>query len=167
MLKQIELCHWRIWPTNWLFGNVGEDIILLVWDTWHVTRDTLGGWTFSQNFSSLALTVWDLWYYEDILGKGWLNEWINYWMNDKTVCRTASATPGLSNMYSNFPWCHRYIAISWTGRHMVKHQLPVVKTVKTGNLNYLHHNLQSTDIRKCDYHLQWCAAYDGCLAHFR
>jgi hypothetical protein len=50
-------------------------------DTWHVTRDMwhvtrLGGWTFSQNFSSLAFTVCDLWYYEDILGKGWLNEWV-------------------------------------------------------------------------------------------
>ena len=34
-----------------------------------------------ENFRSLALTVCDLWYYEDILGKGWLNELMNEWMN--------------------------------------------------------------------------------------
>ena len=80
-------------------------------DMWHVTRDMwhvtrLGGWTFTQNFSSLALTVCDLWYYEDILGKGWLNElmneWVNELINDKAVCRTAPATPGLSNIVYNW-----------------------------------------------------------------
>ena len=59
--------------------HVTRDTWHVTRDTWHVTHDTLGGWTFSQNFSSLALTVCDLWYYEDILGKGWLNESINEW----------------------------------------------------------------------------------------
>ena len=53
--------------------HVTRDTLHVTHDTWHVTRDTFGGWTFSLNFSSLALTVCDLWYYEDILGKGSLN----------------------------------------------------------------------------------------------
>ena len=61
--------------------HVTRDTWHVTCDTWHVTRDMwhvtwLGGWTFSQNFSSLALTVSDLCYYEDILGKGWINEWV-------------------------------------------------------------------------------------------
>ena len=66
-------------------------------DTWHVTRDmwhmTHGVvWTFSQNFSCLALTVWDLWCCEYLEEKA---HWMNQWMNDEAVCRTAPATPGL------------------------------------------------------------------------
>ena len=66
-------------------------------DTWHVTRGIwhvtcLGGWTFSQNFSSLALTVCDLCHYEDLEEK---DDWVTDLMNDRGVCRTAPATPGL------------------------------------------------------------------------
>ena len=76
----------------------------VTFDTWHVTCDMwhvsrLGGWTFSQNFSSLALTICDLSYYEDILGKGWLNEIMNEWISSEAVCRTAPSTPGLSKKY--------------------------------------------------------------------
>ena len=59
-------------------------------DMWHVT--CCGGWTFSQNFSSLDLSVRDLWYYEDLEEKA---HWLNQWMKDKAVYRTAQATPGL------------------------------------------------------------------------
>ena len=38
------------------------------------------GWTFSQNFISLAFPDWDWQCIEDILGKGWLTEWMNEWM---------------------------------------------------------------------------------------
>ena len=65
-------------------------------DTWHIAHDIYGGWTFSQNFSSLALTVCDLWYYEDLEEK---DEWLNQWINDEAVYRTAPATPGLLKIF--------------------------------------------------------------------
>ena len=50
-------------------------------DTWHMTCNMFGGWTFSQNFSSLALVVCDLWYYEYLEEKDDLmNELINEWI---------------------------------------------------------------------------------------
>ena len=69
---------------------------------WHVTHDmwhkcymTLGGrWTFSQNLNSLALMVWHWRCKWRFRGKGSLTWWINYWMNDKGVCRTAPDRPG-------------------------------------------------------------------------
>ena len=39
--------------------------------------------------NSLALPVWDWQCFEDILAKGWLNQLMNEWMNDKAVYRTA------------------------------------------------------------------------------
>ena len=58
-------------------------------DTWQMTHDMLGGWTFSQNFSFLAPTVCDLWYYEDMEEKAdSISESVNELM-------TAPATPGL------------------------------------------------------------------------
>ena len=67
----------------------------MTYDMWHMACDMLWGrggvWTFSRNFSILALTVCDLWYFWSFWGNGWLTEW----MNDKTVCRTAPATPCL------------------------------------------------------------------------
>ena len=93
-------------------------------DTWHMTCDTwhmthLGGWTFSQNFSSLALTVCDLWYYEDILGKGWVTQL----MNHKAVCRTAPATPGLSNT----TWDHSKPKIGPSKFGIIKEDLSIIR----------------------------------------
>ena len=62
---------WDTWHVKCDTWHVTRDMWHVTRDMWHMTR--LGGWTFSQNFSSLALTVCDLWYYEDILGKGWIN----------------------------------------------------------------------------------------------
>ena len=39
-------------------------------------------WPFSQNFGSLALPVWDWKCLEDILTKGWVNQWMNDRMNE-------------------------------------------------------------------------------------
>ena len=70
-------------------------------DTWHVTCDTWnmtggGRWTFSQNFSFPFLTVWEWRYFEDFEEKGDSpNQSVSESMNDKGVCRTAPATPGL------------------------------------------------------------------------
>ena len=58
-------------------------------DTWHVTGGW--GWTLSQNFSFLALTSLDVMMFWRFGGQGWINESLN----DKGVCRTALATPGL------------------------------------------------------------------------
>ena len=58
-------------------------------DMWHVTHR--GRWTFSQNFRSLAHTVREWRCLEDLEEKGSLSKWVN----DKGVCRTAPATPGL------------------------------------------------------------------------
>ena len=60
-------------------------------DIWHATHDLwqvgLGGrWSFSHNFSSLALTVFEWRCFE-----GSVTDLIN----NKGVCRTAPATPGL------------------------------------------------------------------------
>ena len=59
-------------------------------DTLHVT----GGrrWTFFQNFSTLAFTVWKWRFVEDIFTK---DHSLSLLINDKGVCRTAPATPGL------------------------------------------------------------------------
>ena len=70
-------------------------------DMWHVTRDMwhvtcCGGWTFSQNFSSLAFTVCDLRFYEDLEEKA---HGLTDLINNKAVCRTAPATPGLLNTH--------------------------------------------------------------------
>ena len=59
-----------------------------------------GGLTFSQNFSCLALTVWVIPCIEDIFTKGdslthSLTLTVSVLINDKGVCRTAPATPGL------------------------------------------------------------------------
>ena len=82
---------WHVTRDMW---HVTRDMWQVTRDTWHVTH--LGGWTFSQNFSSLALTICDLWYYEDLEEKDdWLNQWMNELISDKTVYRTAPATPGL------------------------------------------------------------------------
>ena len=51
-----------------------------------------GRWTFSQNFSSLALTVWEWRCLEDIFTK---YDLATQFINQKGVCRTAPATPGL------------------------------------------------------------------------
>ena len=60
-------------------------------DTWHIT--CVGGWAFFQNCMSLALMAWVWRCFEDFEEKGWLTEL----MNHEAVCRTAPATPGLSN----------------------------------------------------------------------
>ena len=69
-------------------------------DTWHVTRcDTWhnrGGEHSLKNFSSLALTVCDLWCYEDLEKK---DDWLNEWINDQAVHRTAPATLGLLKIF--------------------------------------------------------------------
>ena len=70
--KKMTRDTWHVTRDMW---HVTRDAWHVTCDMWNVTR--LGGWTFSQNFSSLALTVCDLWYYEDILGKGWLTDWLN------------------------------------------------------------------------------------------
>ena len=41
--------------------------------------------------------VWDLLYFDDLEEKNLL---INQWINDRDVCRTAPATPGLWKIYS-------------------------------------------------------------------
>ena len=66
-------------------------------DTWYVTRDMwhVQGWSCSQNFSPLAFTVCYLWYYEDSEEKA---DWLNQWMNDEAVYRTAPATQDLLKM---------------------------------------------------------------------
>ena len=57
---------------------------------WHVTGGGRG--TFSENFSLLALTTWEGRFVEYLEEKA---HWLNQLMNDKGVCRTAPATPGL------------------------------------------------------------------------
>ena len=56
--------------------------------TWHV----VGGEHGLNIFSSLAITFWDLWCFEDLEEK---DDWLTETINDKGVCRTAPATPGL------------------------------------------------------------------------
>ena len=63
-------------------------------DMWHVVRGR--GRTFSHNSSSLALTVWER---QCLLDWEEMNEWLTRWIDDKGVCRTAPATPGLWNIY--------------------------------------------------------------------
>ena len=72
---------------------------------WYVTSDMWdmeGGehWTLNteqslQIVKSLAHTVWEWRCLEDFLTKGSPTEW----MNDKGVCRTALAAPGLLKCY--------------------------------------------------------------------
>ena len=62
-------------------------------DMWKVTCDMW--WTFSKNVSSLALMVWEWRRFEDSEEKA---DSVNQSMNDKGVCRTAPATPGLLNI---------------------------------------------------------------------
>ena len=88
-----------------------NNFFLLTCDKWHVTRDTwhmthdmwqvthdmwqgthMVWWTVYKNVRSLALTAWKLWRFEDWEEK---DDLINYLLNDKGVCRTAPATPGL------------------------------------------------------------------------
>ena len=85
---------WHLTPDTW---NVTCDM-------WHVTHG--GGWTFSQNFSSLAPTVWDLWCHEDWEEK---DRSVSSLINDKTVCRSAPATPGLLINYISIGLVH----LSW------------------------------------------------------
>ena len=76
--------------------HVTSDMWHMTPDTWHMTCDMLGRWTCSQNFRPLALTVCNLWYYEDLEEKAdLLTDWLNQWINDEAVYRTAPATPGL------------------------------------------------------------------------
>ena len=61
-------------------------------DTWHVTHDRWGRWTFSKNLSSIAHTVWEWRFSSDISRKEhWLNELINH----KGVCRKSLAAPSM------------------------------------------------------------------------
>ena len=66
-------------------------------DTWHMTH--IVEWTFSPNVSAVALPVWDWECLEDILTKGWVNQWVS----DGGDCRTALATPGLLIMTHEKP----------------------------------------------------------------
>ena len=64
--------------------------------TWHVTRDMFGWVNILSKFqlpSSYRFWFMILWRYV----RKRLTESINESMNDEAVCRTASATPGLSN----------------------------------------------------------------------
>ena len=74
-------------------------------DMWHVTRDThvtcdmLWGVNILSKFqlpSSYCLWFMILWRSG---GKGWRTDWINQWMNNEAVYRTAQATPGLLITY--------------------------------------------------------------------
>ena len=57
-------------------------------DTWHMTDDTWHvGWTFCQNFRFGIESGWKIFRLKD--------EWRNHLINDRGVCRTAPATPGL------------------------------------------------------------------------
>ena len=47
---------------------------------------------------SYGLGVKVFWRY---IHKGWATYWINEWINDKGVCRTAPATPGLLTIWHN------------------------------------------------------------------
>ena len=57
-------------------------------------RDTWYGVTFFQNVSSLALTVWERQCFEEWEEK---DHRVTCLINDKGVCKTAPATPGLLN----------------------------------------------------------------------
>ena len=59
-------------------------------DTLHVTHGRLR--KLCKNVRSLALMVWDLWCHEDLEEK---DESFSELINDRGVCRTAPATPGL------------------------------------------------------------------------
>ena len=62
-------------------------------DTWHVTCDTRCGVNILSKFqfpSSNSLWLMKCWRFG---GKGSANEWMNEWISDKGVCRTAPATP--------------------------------------------------------------------------
>ena len=86
--EEIKKCDmWHVTREMW---HGARDMWHVTCGIWHVT--CCGGWTFSQSFSSLALTVCDFWYYEDWEEKA---HGPNQSINNKTVCRTAPATPGL------------------------------------------------------------------------
>ena len=40
-----------------------------------------------------------------------ITQWMNQWISDKDVCRTAPATPGLLSIYVGFLECLKYIYI--------------------------------------------------------
>ena len=77
-------------------------------DRWYVTFDTW--WEVKilskvQVPSSNNLGVMMVWRFG---GKGSINEWINEWMNNKCVCITTPATPGLlkiASLVQKLEWC--------------------------------------------------------------
>ena len=85
---------WHMTCDTW---HVTHDTYHLTRDKWHVRCDILRGWIFSQNVSSLALTVCDLWYLK--IWRKRLTDWLTEWINNEDVCGTATATPGLLNIY--------------------------------------------------------------------
>ena len=79
--------------------HVTRDTWHVTRDTWHVTCDTFGGVKILSKFqlpSSYRLWFMILWRSG---GKGSLTDWINQWINDEAVYRTAPATPGLLIIY--------------------------------------------------------------------
>ena len=73
----------NIWYMTCDMWYVTCDLWHVKCDTWHMTCDMwhVVGWTFPKIFISLALTVCDL------------------WMNNRALCRTATATPGLLKIW--------------------------------------------------------------------
>ena len=91
------LCIHLVGVQQLLLKNQKWDMWHATFDTWHVTCETWhethgGRWTFCNNFRSLAHTVWE-WRLSENLEEN--HQSVNEWINHKSVCRTAPATPGL------------------------------------------------------------------------
>ena len=90
-------------PSSYGLGVRGDmwhlkcDTWHLTCEIWHVTNDMChvthrGWWTLCKNSRSPSLMVWVWRCLEDSELK---DDRLNQWMNNKGVCRTAPATPGL------------------------------------------------------------------------
>ena len=79
--------------------HVTHDILHVTRDTWHMTGDT---WHAGAGEHSLKISdPWLLLFVIYDIMKIWrkrLTDWINQWISDKAVYRTAPATPGLLNI---------------------------------------------------------------------
>ena len=84
-------------------------------DTWHVTCDECWGLNILSKFqlpSSYGLGETEFWRYFNER----ITEWLNQWISDKGVCRSAPATPGM-------------LKILYTRDHLTAHCVRIVASV--------------------------------------